>query len=182
MDTGNHYVAQVKRNQPSLYTEIERYLLERLPIATCEMHEKGHGRHTSWYCAVYNARESKKCEEWKNLQRFIHIKKFIYDTKNKSSTESDRVYISDLFTTCSASYQQGIRGHWSIENLLHREKDVLHNEDGNGIKIQNGPVNMSIISSFAINIHRIENSNISLTDAQVKTRANIHEIICRIRT
>ncbi len=98
--------------------------------------------------------------------------KLIYDTKNKTATDSDRVYISDLFTTCSASYQQGIRGHWGIENLLHREKDVLHNEDGNGIKIQNGPVNMSIISSFAINIHRNNNYK-SLTLA----RANIWDLI-----
>lgn len=172
----------MKRNQPSLYHEIEACLLENLPLSTCEVHEKGHGRHTSWYCSVYNARESKKCEEWKNLQRFIHIKKLTYHTKEKAYSNSDRLYITDVYATCSSPYQHGCRGHWGIENLLHREKDVLHNEDGNRIKIQNGPVNMSTISSFAININRIEDDTISLTDAHVKNRANIHEIICQFRT
>ncbi|NER01113.1 MAG: ISAs1 family transposase [Cyanothece sp. SIO2G6] len=181
VDTGNHYVAQVKRNQPSLFDEIGRCMLEQTPLDMYEAHEKGHGRHTSWYCSVYNAIGNQKCTKWKNLRRFIHIKKITYQTKSDTYHDSDRIYISDLRSTEAAYFHKGIRGHWGIENLLHREKDVLHNEDGNHVKIENGPSNMSMISAFAININR-KDDNRSLTDIQVENRANIHKLIRKIRT
>lgn len=156
-------------------------MLEQTPLDMSIAHEKGHGRHTSWYCSVYNAIESPKSGEWKNLKRFIHIKKITYQTKNATYQDSDRVYISDLNSTEAAYFHHGIRGHWGIENLLHREKDVLHNEDNNRIKIKNGPVNISVISAFAINVNRKYNKG-SLTDIQVKNRANIHELIWQTRT
>ena len=66
---------QVKRNQPSLFDEIQRATLEQQPLDYFEASEKDHGRHSHWYVTVYNALQSNKNPEWKGLTRFIHVHK-----------------------------------------------------------------------------------------------------------
>ena len=75
VDSGNHYCLQVKRNQPSLFDEIQRAILEQEPLDYFEAFEKDHGRHSYWYVTVYNALQSSKNPEWKGLTRFIHVHK-----------------------------------------------------------------------------------------------------------
>ncbi len=43
------------------------------------------------------------------------------------------------------------------------------------MKTKNGPINQSIISTIAINIHR-KNGNPSITDSQTKFGANVNEL------
>lgn len=169
---------QVKRNQPKLLKEIERAILEQTPLDYFEEHEKDHGRQSYWTTNVYNALQSNKTKQWKNLSRFIHVHKCTI-SKNKNGelreTHSDRFYISDFYKSCAEFYHLGIRGHWSIENSLHWVKDVIHGEDGNQIKKDNGPVNSAVFSSIAINLHR-KNGNQSITDGQLKFSSNVKEL------
>jgi len=58
---------------------------------------------------------------------------------------------------------------------LHWVKDVIHGEDSNQIRTQNGPVNSSVFSSIAINIHR-KNGNHSISDGQMKFSSNVKEL------
>ena len=181
MQTGNHYLLQVKRNQPSLYTQIQERMLEQAPLDGWQDHDIGHGRHTQWHIAVYNAIDHPKAEQWPELKRFIHVHRICYDTQKKTTAHSDRYYITDLATTDAAIYGKGIRSHWKIENSLHWVKDVIHGEDKNAIRKGNGPINQAIISSIAINWHRA-GGNWSIKEAQVYASANIKEIICQLRT
>ena len=181
LQTGNHYLLQVKRNQPSLYTQIQERMLEQAPLDGWQDHDIGHGRHTQWHIAVYNAIDHPKAEQWSELKRFIHVHRICYDTQKKTTAHSDRYYITDLATTDAAIYGKGIRSHWKIENSLHWVKDVIHGEDKNAIRKGNGPINQAIISSIAINWHRA-GGNWSIKEAQVYASANIKEIICRLRT
>ena len=179
VDSGNHYVVQVKGNQKSLFQEIQRVMVDQAPLDYFEQHEKGHGRHSSWYVYVFDAAQSPKAREWKNLQRFIHVHKCTW-AKGKQ-TDMDRLYISDLSQTSAQYYQEEIRGHWSIENSLHWVKDVVHNEDHNRITKANGPINNAIFSTIAINIHR-KNGGWSITDSQIKFATNVKELFKLIRT
>lgn len=174
-------MAQVKRNQPSLHQAMEELLLNQLPIDEYQEEENNHGRHTLWQVAVYNARQCPKASEWKKLARFIHVHRICTDTKTSKQIHSDRFYITDLACTDASLLAKGIRGHWSIENRLHYVKDVIHNEDNNRIKKGNGPMNCSIISSFAINFHR-KNGYDSISDGQVAAQANTENIICEFKT
>ena len=164
---------QVKRNQPSLFDEIQRAILEQQPLDYFEASEKDHGRHSHWYVTVYNALQSNKNPEWKGLTRFIHVHK--NTIKNGQDIHSDRFYISSNPITCAMFYHEGIRGHWSIENSLHYVKDVIHKEDANQIRKGNGPVNSAVFSSIAINIHR-KNGNHSITEGQMKFSSNVNEL------
>lgn len=179
MESGNHYVAQVKRNQKTLFEEIERTIVEQAPIDGFEVHESGHGRSSSWYAFVYDAQQNPKAQEWTNLRRFIHVHR-IREEKGKT-THTDSFYISDLFETSAEVYQQGTRGHWAIENRLHWVKDVFFNEDQNRIRTGAGPIVDSILSAIAINIHRSEGRQ-SIIEAQAYAVKNIRDLICTIRT
>ena len=89
--------------------------------------------------------------------------------------------MTDLFQTDSQFYYKGIRGHWKIENSLHWVKDVVHKEDKNRIRTGNAPVNCSVISTIAINIHR-KAGNWSITEGQVRCNANFRSLFDQIRT
>ena len=179
VDSNNHYVIQVKGNQPTLFKEIQRAIWEQTPLDYYEEHEKDHGRHSSWYVRVFDATTSHKAEEWKDLRRFIHVHKCTI--KKGKESHSDRLYISDLFTTNAQYYHQGIRGHWTIENSLHWVKDVIHKEDSNAIRTENGPINSAVYSSIAINIHRTHGCH-SITDSQIKFGTNVKELFKFLRT
>lgn len=173
--TGNDYVVQVKRNQKTLHEEIQRVIVEEEPIDTYEEHEKGHGRHSSWYVTVFDATNSKKVQEWERLTRMIHVHKKTVCTKTKKESHNDRFYISNKKCRHAIDFHRGIRGHWTIENSLHWVKDVVHKEDANQIRTNNGPINSAIISTIVINIHR-KNGIRSITDSQIKFGANVKEL------
>ena len=52
---------------------------------------------------------------------------------------------------------------------------MVHNEDDNRVKTNNGPINQSIISTIAINIHR-KNGNPSIIDSQIKFGTNVKKL------
>lgn len=150
-----------------------------MPLSYFEEHEKAHGRDTSWYVSVYNALNHEKAVEWKNLSRFIHVHR-ISKHKDKQ-VHSDRLYISDLYHSDAEFFHNGIRGHWGIENKLHYVKDVIHQEDDNQIRLDNGPVNAAVLSTIAMNIHR-KNGNESIKYGQIKFRARVKELFKLLRT
>ncbi len=178
VEGGNHYVVQVKGNQPTLFGELQRTITGK-PLSYFEEHEKGHGRRSSWHVRVFDASRGRKAGEWKNLRRVIHVHK--RTLKNGSESHSDRLYISDLSETGAEFFHRGIRGHWKIENSLHWVKDVVHGEDSNQWKHRNAPVNVAVFSSIAINIHR-KNGNHSITESQIKFGANVKELFHLLRT
>lgn len=179
--SGNHYVVQVKGNQPTLHRQLQEQLVEQLPLDEWQEEDRDHGRHTNWFVSVYDASIIPVAAEWKNLTRFIQVHRVSYDTKSKGTIHADRLYITDLATTNAQLYAEGIRAHWGIENKLHYVKDVFHNEDDNRIKAKNGPVNCSTISSLAINIHR-RNGYQSIKNGQADAQANTAKFIELFKT
>ncbi|MFK7979297.1 MAG: ISAs1 family transposase [Saprospiraceae bacterium] len=173
-ESGNYYCLQVKRNQPSLFDEIQRVILEQEPLDFFETSEKDHGRQSHWTVNVYNAQQSIKKNEWKGLIRFIHVHKNTIIKERE--VHADRFYISSNPKTYADFYHYGILGHWSIENSLHYVKDVIHGEDSNQIRKDNGPVNSAVFSSIAINIHR-KNGNQSISEGQMKFSSNVKELM-----
>lgn len=178
VQSGNHYVAQVKGNQKRLLRTIIR-TAELQPFdSQYSCSEKGHGRHSSWHTYVYDATNSDKAGEWTNLQRFIVVRRQRIVGEKISTKEA--YFISDLQLNAE-QFHQGIRGHWSIENRLHWVKDVVHREDRNKIRTGNGPINVAIFSTIAINIHR-KNGNSSITHGQIKFGTNVKELFKYLRT
>lgn len=150
-------------------------------LDTFEESEKGHGRHSRWTVAVYDASESPKAHEWPGLNRLIHVHKNTINTATGEESHSDKLYICDLNTADATYYANAARGHWAIENRLHWVKDVRHGEDGNGIPAGNAAMNISIVSSIALNLHRIKGRD-KIKKAQMEVTAKFKEIVCELRT
>lgn len=69
--------------------------------------------------------------------------------------ENISFYISNKMYTAS-KMAEGIRKHWGVENLIHREKDVTQNEDKNMIKDFNMAKNVSLLQTISLNILRLK--------------------------
>jgi len=174
VDSGNHYVAQVKRNQPRLFQGIEQIIMNQCPLDFYEYQQRIKGADVTWSVLVYEAHVGAVHKDWSNLKRIVQVHKRV--EKQKSITTNQRFYISDLTNDNARYYYKGIRQHWGIENRLHWVKDVVHKEDKNRIRIKNGPINMSIFSAIAINIHR-KNGNDSITEGQIKFCCNLRRTL-----
>lgn len=144
--------------------------------------EKGHGRHTTWLTKVYDATQSVKTKEWKNLLRYIHVHREIRKKEKgvQKTTIQDAYFIADLSLSAQV-FHTGIREHWGIENKLHWVKDVVHGEDDNRLCKLNAPVNFSVFSTMSLNIHR-KNGAVSITENQILFRANVKELFVLLRT
>ena len=73
--------------------------------------------------------------------------------KEKATLET-AYFISSLpATTLAKEFNEGIRGHWSIESF-HYIKDVTFGEDDWKVKTKNAPANYSLMRNMSVNIFR----------------------------
>ena len=148
-----------------------------MPQSSFVVKQKAHGRHTTWQTEVFKVSDRCLSNEWTNLNTFIVIKKTVLQKdkyKNLVTTNSTSYRISDVEHLSAESFFRGIRGHWGIENRTHWVKDVILNEDKNGIKNENGAVNMATFNTLVVNFLR-QNVDDSIKAAQIIFGQNIKE-------
>ena len=158
-------------------------------IDTYHITEKTHGRHTTWTVKVYEIEDIVLQKTWTNLRTFICVEKSVSQkgkantkqAKQVFTTESISYRISDVTCLSAKEFAQGIRGHWGIENRTHWVKDVNFKEDNNGIKNDNGAVNMAIFNTISLNYLR-QNIDDSIKNAQIIFGQNVKELFLTIRT
>lgn len=178
MDGGNHYVAQVKKNQKTLYEDIRQVAVGQPADSVSVASEKAKGMLVTRETSVFEVGDRKKAGGWAALKTYIEVKRLVVG-KGADKTET-AYFISDL-DLGAAGFNKGIREHWGIENRLHWVKDVTHGEDKNKIRTDNGPMNASVFSTIAINIHR-KHGNGSVSRAQMEYAAHLIDHINVIRT
>ena len=71
-------------------------------------------------------------------------------TENSQQREEKRYYITSL--TDLSEFSDAVRKHWSIENQLHWNLDVLFRDDACRVKKDNSPLNMSVLRKCALNL------------------------------
>lgn len=128
-------------------------------------------------------------KKWTNLRRFIAVEKSVSQkgkantkqAKQVITTKSISYRISDVTSLSAKEFAQGIRGHWGIENRTHWVKDVNFKEDNNGIKNDNGAVNMALFNTISLNYLR-QNIDDSIKNAQIIFGQNVKELFLTIRT
>jgi predicted transposase YbfD/YdcC len=177
IECNQHYVAQVKANQPTLHQNIQAHV-EIQPLDSFLEEDSTHGRRVTRITQTFTVTNETIKQNWSNIQTYIIVHRTRLE-KGKTSYEK-AFFISDLSLNAQA-FHQIIRQHWRIENKLHWVKDVIHKEDKNRIRTGTGPVSASVFSSIAINIHRKINGS-SITNSQILFRANVKELFNIIRT
>jgi predicted transposase YbfD/YdcC len=156
-----NYVAALKGNQPDLYEEVKTYFTPEIlkSIASeksCyyEIKEKLHNRiETRRYYLSTNVSWFEKSNDWKGLKSIIYYSLQTEDINSGKITNEVHCYISSLkdVELCADC----IRGHWSIENLLHWHLDANFWEDAIAIVDRVAFQNLSLMNKMALSVLKL---------------------------
>ena len=142
------YVIGLKENQLSLYHDAELYFRdmgEQLP--KYETLEKDHGRIEKRIYSLLTERAWEyEWDEWDNLNGIGMVKTRV--TENGNVREDTRFFITSLTNLSEFAY--AARKHWSIENQLHWNLDVIFREDAARARKDNSPLNMNVLRKTAL--------------------------------
>jgi predicted transposase YbfD/YdcC len=168
-DAGGDYVLLVKENQPTLYDDIRLLFdpppsLAALPLLDqreARSVDRGHGRRDDVRHLIAST-DLNGYGEWPGLAQVFRLTR----TWCEHGTTKQALH----YGITSLSPQTGPperllalkRGHWVIENGLHRVKDVSLGEDQSLIHQGQGPTVMALLRDAAISVlHRASIRQIS---------------------
>ena len=149
--SGNQYVLQVKGNQKGLKQTIAAMAAaDALPAAaTYSVEERNRGKTSNWKLCTYDCKDAQLQAKWPGLKRFIVLLKTVFF--GEKMTQEIRYYITSTPDVSAEELARGIRGHWGIENNLHRTRDVHFKQDTNKIKNPLAGANICLFNTLAIN-------------------------------
>jgi predicted transposase YbfD/YdcC len=152
------YILQVKDNQKGLKEQIKKLFSIQTPKNEHTTLDNGHGRIEKRVCTVIDdLRFLDDKDEWKDCKTIVAIKSEIYHKKTQKKSESIRYYISSSDAN-SKQLAQDIRDHWSIENNLHWNLDVVFKEDFQLKRKGNSAENYNVIAKLALALIDAEKS------------------------
>jgi len=170
---GGDYLLLVKDNQPALHDAIRLLfdppndldplpLLDRREATTLN---RGHGRADERRGLVAST-DLTAYLDWPGVQQVFRVER---TWRERDHDHRARHYgITSLPPgRADAAYLLALRrGHWAIENALHRQKDVAFGEDASLIHLGQGPTVMALLRDAALNLLR---------------RAGVRQIAARLR-
>lgn len=119
-------------------------------MSSYEKEEKNKGRLEKRTVQVFAASKTKQ-EEWAGLQTYILL--CSSGIREGKPYFEEHYYISSLPSSLTAeSFAAKIRGHWSIENVNHYQKDVFLREDTNKISNTNAASCIAVLNNITVNI------------------------------
>lgn len=167
INSGNHYLAAVKGNQPKLYQATQAQFTEH---DTFDSICKGHGRIEKR--TVSTAYLNFELPGWLSVKTVIRVES---ERQLRYKTEfSTRYYISDL-TESAFEFYQRIRGYWGVENKVHYVRDVTQGEDRSRIRTKPLPQILAIARNLALNLYRDAGFD-NMAQAQRKCQFSLKQI------
>jgi predicted transposase YbfD/YdcC len=156
------YVFRVKGNQDTLEKNIRLFFKDppfKTSLQTHTSVDSWKGQVEKRLVTVSSDPELLAYLAWPGLTHLWEMKKTV--TKNGETTTTVSVGIARIPVLIQeegkiAEQITGlIRGHWGIENRLHRQRDVVFNEDKSTIKKGHAPQTMAILKNIVTSIfHR----------------------------
>jgi len=164
IERGANYILTVKENQRTLFDDIDLFFSDPpddILLETAKTSDQGHGRIEHREITIARSVRAWLDPEgrWKNLSG---IAMYTTRTENLSTkkVETGKHYL--IFSESDATADQLLkskRAHWGIENKLHWRLDVVYNEDGCRVRLDNGAIVFNMFRHLALNILTQETSS-----------------------
>lgn len=164
LDQNGDYLMVVKRNQGHLYDAIALLFedppwLPRDKEAECQVYqrvEKGHGRLEKR--TLESSSTLSEYVDWPSVGQVMRRRYERIELKTGEVSTATTYGITSLpQTKASASDLERLwRGHWTIENRVHRVRDVTMGEDANQTHTSNAPHVLAALRNAILNLFRQE--------------------------
>lgn len=161
VDCGADYSIRVKQNQPKLLSAItEVFEVETITDYEQGERENNHGRLEKRDCSVISLdsisdemsiKHKMIFAKWPHLDSLVKIKRHRTENQTQKTSEEDAYFIVSKPLTAKKANDIA-RNHWSIENKLHWQLDVILGEDTDRKRTKNSAHNMSLIHKMILNI------------------------------
>ncbi|MBX3440349.1 MAG: ISAs1 family transposase, partial [Planctomycetaceae bacterium] len=156
---GGDYLLTVKHNQPQLFADIQLLFdpppdLRTLPLHDCrraETIESGHGR-TQDRRILTVSTDLAGYLDWPGHAQVLRIERTWIAHQHHHRSLSYAITSLPPDRADAAQLLALKRGHWIIENRLHRCKDVNLGEDASLIHTGSGPQIMTLVRDAAIDL------------------------------
>lgn len=161
---GGGYCLTVKGNQQRLEEDI-RLFFDDLPfqtqIETASQSKRAKGKLTT--CTITVSQDLNDYLAWPGLTHVWQLKREVTNIKSGKTTTEVAVGIARLLKAAVEGGEENapaqlidlVNGHWSIENRLHRQRDVVFSEDRSTIRKNNAPQVFAALKNLVISIfHR----------------------------
>jgi predicted transposase YbfD/YdcC len=150
---GGHDVFVVKANQPTLHARLAALPWSQVPVGHVE-HGKGHGRRETRTLRVIS-RASPRLP-------FPHARQAARITRERVDLATGTVSREVVFAITDLTDDQAgparlaalVRGHWAIENRVHRVRDTTMGEDASRVRTGTLPRTMATLRNVAIGLAR----------------------------
>lgn len=121
IDQQGHYLLALKSNQESLWEEVQCAFKANPARVADEKWEWSRGRFEQrrcWILVASSSLDARFMAQWPSLHTVVKIE--ARRTMNGQTSTQVRYYISDETAPNPLYYSKLARGHWAIENHLHR--------------------------------------------------------------
>jgi predicted transposase YbfD/YdcC len=151
---GGQYLLIVKKNQSTLYEDIE-YLFTEPPIGETFGYAESRGRHGDRHevrrCWVSGALSEYLA--WPGLRQVGKVERLT--TRRGKESRQVRYFVTSLDAQADPeSILEHVRGHWGIENRLHYVRDVTLGEDASQVRSRSAPEVMAALRNCTISLLR----------------------------
>jgi predicted transposase YbfD/YdcC len=187
------YLGALKGNQPEFMAEAKSYFtsarLRRIKEQDKEKNtiflsysEKAHNCiETRTYWLTKNVAWMTQLDEWPNLKAIVRYEKKTTHLVTAKETKEIRYFITSL--TDVKDCADAIRGHWSVENLLHWHLDTTFREDDCTISDRKAFQNFSLMNKLALSLLKLAAPILKVSVKSTKRIAgwsteNVLRILC----
>ena len=170
LESNNHLLVQLKRNQPSLHDAMVAHTKRKSPNDVYKSQDIGkRNRIETRIASTWILKPDIGAEKWHNhFKTLIRVERTVdrFDTRKKEWIRSEETsyYLCDLKLAAEQA-STTIRKHWGVENKLHYIRDTRFDEDASRIRVN--PSIFALLRSFAFNLlrfNKIENISLALYD------------------
>lgn len=147
IDRGANYCLCVKKNQPKLHNYCVEAFANAEKNAGYISDSKGHGRIEMRSASLLNSITKQISDKWYKAKAIVKIE----SEREVGGVQSiENRYFITSSKKCIKYIADSIRSHWGIENLVHRQLDVVLKEDGSRIRKGFGAENASTLRRIVL--------------------------------